>query len=55
MVLKGRERLFLFFSGIKNKRPNIVTKDVPIAHIIQEIPKGIGMVSQELWMKSKYT
>ena len=30
-----------------------MTKDAPIALIIQEIPKFWGAVSQELWVKTK--
>lgn len=32
---------------------NIMTKDGPIALIIKEIPRVLGTMSQELWMKTK--
>ena len=30
-----------------------MTKDVSIALFIQEIPRGLSAMSQELWMKTK--
>ena len=40
-------------SGTEDKRPNIITKDAPIALIAQEIPRVWGAVSQELTHRIK--
>lgn len=36
-------------SGTEDKRPSIITKDIPIALITQDFPRVWGTVSQELW------
>lgn len=41
-------------SGNEYKRPSITTKDVLIALITKEIPRDLGALSQEPWIKSKY-
>ena len=41
-------------SGTEDKRPNIITKNVPIAPIVPKIPGILEVLSQELWMKHKY-
>ena len=40
-------------SGTEEKRPSIIAKDVPIAFIAQEIPRVLGAVSQEAWIRTK--
>jgi len=42
------------FSATVDKRSNIIIKDTPIVLATQEIPRLLGAVSQELWVKSKY-
>ena len=43
------------FSGTEDKRPNILTKDVPIPLTIQEIPRVLGAVSLEpQWRPNMY-
>ena len=37
------------FSGTEDQKSNILTKDAPIALIIQKIPRALGAVSQEPW------
>lgn len=32
----------------ENKRPNILTKDIPIAFIIQEVPRVSGVLCQKM-------
>jgi len=39
-------------SGTEDKIPNI-TKDDPIAQVTWEIPRILGALRQELWMKTK--
>lgn len=41
-------------SGNEYKRPSITTKDVLIALITKEVPRDLGALSQEPWIKSKY-
>lgn len=54
-----QDTCFLFmaleqFSGTKDKRPNIMTKNAPIALITQENPRAWGAVSHELGTKTNY-
>lgn len=42
------------FSNTEDKRPYIMTKYAVIDLIAQEIPRVLGAVSQEPWMKAKY-
>lgn len=37
------------FSETEDKKPNIITKDAPLGLTVEEIPKGLGTVSQKLW------
>lgn len=59
LVMKIRCSFHLYGSeltaGNEFKRPNIATKDALIALITKEIPKDLGALSQEPWIKSKYT
>lgn len=43
-----------YFQELRTKKPNIMTKDVPIAHIAQKIPRVWGAMSQELCRKANY-
>lgn len=38
----------------EDKKPNIITKNAPIALITQEIPRVLGAMSQKAQMKTKY-
>ena len=44
----------LLVSGTEDRRSNILTKDVPIALIAQEVPRIWRSVSQEPGMMTKY-
>ena len=42
------------FAETEDKRPNIITKDTPIASMAQEIAKVLEAVSWKLRMKTKH-
>lgn len=42
------------FSGTEDKRPNIISKDAPVALIAQEIPRVWGSCEPGAMMKTKY-
>ena len=39
-------------SGTEDKRPNIMTKDVPFVLIAEEIQSVWGLVNQEQWINN---
>ena len=41
-------------SATEDDRPNVLTKDAPIALITQEIPRVLRAASQKLWTETKY-
>lgn len=41
------------FNKAEDKRPNIMTKKAPTVLITQEIPRDLGVVSQEPWRETK--